>query len=657
MCFICQKFPKTPAKIQGQILERLVKLFDKIKVSDARFPAVVCGTCRVTLVKSDKNLQKRFSNLPDYSSFRSLKSLYKRLNPNGTCNCKLCVNVRLRGNISKSRVPEKTCTRKIIPNKDHEKRCSECLQLISRGVNHTCSSAIETVVDIIQTKFIPKKQEQVLSSLLKLKVKNVKDIKEGQQPIQLSQVRGKALPVIVKPAQKKKVSPMPAEKMSELQRNFNLTNRQTIGIAKAFRQGVQSRKAVESNFEQKLNISSHILDVYFETQKLDFLKKTKKEEVMSVEDLVFCNDLKGLIQHIVTARNLYEYHLKFGIDGGGGFLKICMSVQSTNAETLNVSYKTSKNLKNFKDSGVKGVFLIALVTVQENYFNVSKIWEILGINSFLDTIATDLKLGNIMTGLMSHSSTYPCTWCDAPSKNLNNCGTYRTIVDCIGNYEEWVKNGSDEKKAKLFKNCIHPPIYASENSQEILDIFPPPELHLLIGGVNKLFDHMRGEFKCISEDWETQCHVKRKNAHGGNLSFAGNACKLLLNNVDKLRMLCNRSLGCLKYVDCFQKLKMVVDSCFSMTLQADYVKHINLFKESYEALGISVTPKIHAIFFHVTEFCSKTGKGLGFYSEQVIESLHHDFSDTWKNFKVLKEHPQYKDRLLRAVCQYNSKHL
>ncbi|CAH1098718.1 unnamed protein product [Psylliodes chrysocephalus] len=84
---------------------------------------------------------------------------------------------------------------------------------------------------------------------------------------------------------------------------------------------------------------------------------------------------------------------------------------------------------------------------------------------------------------------------------------------------------------------------------------------------------------------------------------------------------------------------------------------IQLFKESYEALGISVTPKIHAIFFHVSDFCLKTWNGLGFYSEQAIESLHHDFCVTWTNYKVLKEHPQYNAKLLRVVCDYNIKHL
>lgn len=334
-----------------------------------------------------------------------------------------------------------------------------------------------------------------------------------------------------------------------------------------------------------------------------------------------------------------------------------MSVQSTNVETLDLSYKASKNVKKFKDSGVKKVILIALASVQENYHNASQMWGMLGINKFLDTIATDLKLGNIMTGLMSHSSTFPCTWCDASNISLNKCGTYRTIENCIANFDGWVKNGQDEKKAKLFKNCIHPPIYACNYSQEILDIFPPPELHLLIGCVNKIFDHMRENFKSISDEWEKQCHVERKNVHRGSSSFAGNACKILLNNVDKLRSLCDKGLSCLKYVDCFQKFRKVVDSCFSVKLDPAFVTDIKLFKESYEALGISITPKIHAIFFHVSDFCSKTGMGLGFYSEQAVESLHHDFCVTWKKYKVLKKHPQYTEKLLRAVCEYNSKHV
>ena len=61
---------------------------------------------------------------------------------------------------------------------------------------------------------------------------------------------------------------------------------------------------------------------------------------------------------------------------------------------------------------------------------------------------------------------------------------------------------------------------------------------------------------------------------------------------------------------------------------------------------------------NVEEFCSETGMGLGPWSEQTSEALHHDFNRMWENFKIKNmEHPLYNKNLLRAVSMYNSQHL
>lgn len=108
-------------------------------------------------------------------------------------------------------------------------------------------------------------------------------------------------------------------------------------------------------------------------------------------------------------------YLKFGLDGEGGFFKITLSVQTSFESSLE-SHKekqTKRNYqKDYQDSGVKKIFVICLApSTEENYENVSHIWTALDINRFLDNglIATDLKLANIVTRLMGHSSSHPCT--------------------------------------------------------------------------------------------------------------------------------------------------------------------------------------------------------------------------------------------------------
>ena len=143
--------------------------------------------------------------------------------------------------------------------------------------------------------------------------------------------------------------------------------------------------------------------------------------------------------------------------------------------------------------------------------------------------------------------------------------------------------------------------------------------------------------------------------HGG--SFTGNSAKSLLRNVDLLEAMCPNNPSVLKFVRAFRCFSDVVTFCFGASLQPQFRRYISEFEAPCEQLPLNVTPKIHAIIFHVPEFCEHTRRGLGQYSEQCIESLHHSFADTWKNFKFFESHPQFSDRLLRSVCVYNSRHI
>ena len=66
--------------------------------------------------------------------------------------------------------------------------------------------------------------------------------------------------------------------------------------------------------------------------------------------------------------------------------------------------------KNYKSSGVKKIIILGIMAhTQENFDNICMLWSLLKINEFYATIATDLKLANILTETMAHSSTCPCT--------------------------------------------------------------------------------------------------------------------------------------------------------------------------------------------------------------------------------------------------------
>ena len=82
------------------------------------------------------------------------------------------------------------------------------------------------------------------------------------------------------------------------------------------------------------------------------------------------------------------------------------------------------------------------------------------------------------------------------------------------------------------------------------------------------------------------------------------------------------------------------------------------------SLGISVTPKVHIVFQHVSEFLNivnsggeKSSFGLGYFSEQAFEAMHYDIKGLWERVKVSSGHPEFGERLKAAVTAYNSKHI
>lgn len=450
------------------------------------------------------------------------------------------------------------------------------------------------------------------------------------------------------------------EDVSKIKMNYSLSANEVRGLTAAIRVTTNDRKNFEPYLREKLTVKSHALDRFFDVQKLSFIRKSNTQKAEFVENLVYCNNVNGLIEYVKDVRQMNEVHLKFGIDGGGGFLNVCLTIQPVDEddkENRRQSYGEGVAAKKFKYSGVKKLLLIGLAEFsQENYDNVERLWSILKIQEFQDaTIATDLKLGNILVGLMAHSSCFPCTWCTAERDSLDMCGTYRSIGDCKRYYEAWQRSGGRDKDAKLYKNCIHPPICSTNAGENIIDIIPPCELHLLIGVVNHVYKNMHdGECKEESLKGAEKCNVSQDVFHGAP-SFAGNACKTLLNRVDILRA--SGNIARLKFSKCLEDFRKVVHSCFTVSLDPKFVEYISEFKKSYSDLKIRITPKVHAVFFHVPNFCLKYQRGLGFYGEQSIESVHSDFTKCWSKYSRTKNHTEYGNNLLKAVREYNSEHV
>lgn len=441
---------------------------------------------------------------------------------------------------------------------------------------------------------------------------------------------------------------------------MNLSDNQRTTLAKHIRGASGSRHVIESYARETIQTCSHKLDSLFDVKEVNFCRK----DAGNADDkrpLVYCVDVERLYRELISTREIEGDHIvKLGVDGGGNFLKVCLTIQPTNCDQKRsrVCLKDGLQFKSLKGSGVKKLLILAICPdTEENYRNVLMIWNILqmtrngsfsGSNFYL---VSDLKLANIFLGLMSHSCSHPCTWCDILRADLAKKGNLRTIGSIREKYWSFRESGCQQAMAKSYGNVTHPPILKHDDSTPIIDIIPPPELHLMMGTVNTLYN---GLLKIWPEAkrWPDACHVARECLHGG--TFNGNSSKKLLENVPKLRDICPPEA--IVFADTFDAFSMVVDDCFGNQLSEDYQANINRFKGLYLSLNLSVTPKIHAVFYHIVDFCEGRQEGLGRWSEQSSESVHADFSKTWERYKVPHGHPLFRDRLLRAVLSYNVSH-
>ena len=117
----------------------------------------------------------------------------------------------------------------------------------------------------------------------------------------------------------------------------------------------------------------------------------------------------------------------------------------------------------------------------------------------------------------------------------------------------------------------------------------------------------------------------------------------------------------LKWFVAFKALDAVVETCFGNKYDPAYKEKIQQFRTAYLELNISVTPKIHMILEHIVQFIEipyqlgNSFHSLGIYSEQAFESVHRDFVKVLSNYSSSNKNEQnHSDRLLRAVCKYNS---
>ena len=111
---------------------------------------------------------------------------------------------------------------------------------------------------------------------------------------------------------------------------------------------------VEPNFRAKFQLKSKLLSDFFTQTTVSSQLENSTEQTENL--VVHCKSLKELIDEVLLTRKVFSDHLiKVGIDGGGGFLKVCLGIIEM-GQREDVSSPPSKQLltqRIVKDSGVK----------------------------------------------------------------------------------------------------------------------------------------------------------------------------------------------------------------------------------------------------------------------------------------------------------------
>lgn len=606
VCIVC--FRKGTYNITDSVKERIRLYFmENISFNDSRVPAAICGNCRAHLLEISQG-KKLVDTLPESVDTSTIVPIMSTRNcpEQIACSCQICQVAR--SHLKQNMPPKSPVGRRLseeqrelnnsISTADVVKLCTSCQSVVRRGFSHKCNSNTlrENVIknccedadgktkDIVASKIIQEKMSASSSKQIILKTEISKSL--------VVTIGGKKTKVLESP------------QLSDLQISLGASNVTMNRKIMPFIRNALGRSSVAPETDVYLKNRDKELEPFFSVCQLDF-EETESSKTIVNHPVVYCNDLKGLIDYISTARGIENANLKLGIDGGGGFVKFSLSLYES--DVVESSHGSTWN-KGFLNTGVKRIIIIAIIPeMKETYKNVSQIFNLLNLLS-LDkkyTLALDMKMANIVAGIQSHACSYPCIYCICPktefSKMSSSC-ILRTLESVSQNACAYklTKNG----EAKDFKSCVNEPLISGAANEIFLKHIPPAELHLLLRLTNKMFNEIEKRSNDVATQWVTAVGIKRPMLHSGE--FTGNMCKRLLHNTQRLMDIISQAGlddSLRKFVVALDSFNKVCSSCFGMTLAPSFEQNILDFQNNYLALGISVTSAAHIVFKHVTQFC------------------------------------------------------
>ena len=385
--------------------------------------------------------------------------------------------------------------------------------------------------------------------------------------------------------------------------DFDLSDVKMLNMLRRLK-SIFGKKAFTPGIAEALIERKKQLTKYFKEEETTFVNG-EDEEVQ--RRFVFTESLDILLEFIIQGRDLDSDKVKVNVEQDSGQQRMLVVLQ--------IGDEIEKTVK---DASTKHAIIIAFVDdIPENYRNLSIIHNKLKIHLIPHhyKIVSDLKLYNIILGLMECGSRHGCYIC----KGLKNAagvwekGELRHLEDLIATVTLWEEESGLREKLKEYHNVQHAPLLQTPTAKLLdndysdtltLTLTPPPPLHVIkLGPVNHLWNGLskHHDMAHIEKLLGLTKSDKQKKA------FQGPECDKILRNLDFLQACLPKELH--TFVEALRQVGIVYQISTARSVVSNHREIIQNFKHTWITLmeSFSITMPLKAyllfvIFFTQTKF-------------------------------------------------------
>ena len=462
-----------------------------------------------------------------------------------------------------------------------------------------------------------------------------------------------------------KVSKVTEKEIINMIADFDLTDRKMLRILRRLRK-LFGKKAFTPGIAEALIARKKNLTKYFKEEATTFYNSDGEE---LKRRFVYTEELDILLEFVLHERDIEENDVKWvnvELDSGQKRMLVVLQIGDGISNAV-------------KDTSTKRAIIIAFVDdIPENYCNLSIILDKLKVHLLKHhhKFVSDLKLGNIVLGLMECGSRHGCPHCKG-KKNKDGVwqkGDPRDLENLASDHTMWEDNSGKKNELKEYFNVQHAPLLQTPTAKLLendysetstLSLLPIPGLHVIkLGPVNALWKGLSKH--CVTQEidltaFEIMIHVTKTDRQ--KKEFQGPECNLVLNNLNLLRDFLPQNLH--TFVDALEQIKDIYRMAHATTVEIDHREKIELFRNTWLTLmqdhGQTMPLKVHIILDHLSDYFELESKTLRNTNDQFIEACHskvRKFFDNHPNFNHKdKSTDIYGDAILTAITHFNSYNL